>query len=68
MLLATAPEIVRFFAVIFAVRPLGWQTKGLFYVGDPNQVTASLYAERLKDVTIEEELAAETLKLPVKLP
>ncbi|MGE0850154.1 MAG: hypothetical protein AB7O44_11130 [Hyphomicrobiaceae bacterium] len=41
----------------------GWQTRGLFYVGDPNQVTASLYTERLKDVTIEEELAAETLKL-----
>jgi hypothetical protein len=41
----------------------GWQTRGLFYVGDPNQVTASLYAERLRDVTIEEELAAETLKL-----
>ena len=41
----------------------GWQTKGLFYVGDPNQLTASLYADRLKDLTIEVELAAETLKL-----
>jgi hypothetical protein len=41
----------------------GWQTKGLFYVGDPNQLTASLYADRLKDLTIEAELAAETLKL-----
>lgn len=41
----------------------GWQTKGLFYVGDPNQLTASLYAERLRGVMIEEELAAETLKL-----
>jgi hypothetical protein len=41
----------------------GWQTKGLFYVGDPNQLTASLYAERLKDLAIEAELAAETLKL-----
>jgi len=41
----------------------GWQTRGLFYVGDPSQVTAGLYVERLKDVTIEEELAAETLKL-----
>ena len=41
----------------------GWQTKGLFYVGDPNQLTASLYAHRLKDLAIETELAAETLKL-----
>jgi hypothetical protein len=41
----------------------GWQTKGLFYVGDPNQLTASLYSERLKGLVIEEELAAETLKL-----
>ena len=41
----------------------GWQTKGLFYVGDPNQLTASLYTDRLKDLTIEAELAAETLKL-----
>src|SRR3981081_1898297 len=43
--------------------PGGWQTKGLFYVGDPNQLTASLYTDRLKDLTIEVELAAETLKL-----
>jgi hypothetical protein len=41
----------------------GWQSKGLFYVGDPNQLTASLYTDRLKDLTIEAELAAETLKL-----
>jgi hypothetical protein len=41
----------------------GWQTKGLFYVGDPNRLTASLYAYRLKDLSIETELAAETLKL-----
>ena len=41
----------------------GWQTKGLFYVGDPNQLTASLYAYRLKGLEIETELAAETLKL-----
>ena len=41
----------------------GWQTKGLFYVGDPNLLTASLYAYRLKDLEIESELAAETLKL-----
>jgi hypothetical protein len=41
----------------------GWQSKGLFYVGDPSQLTSSLYTERLKDLTIEAELAAETLKL-----
>lgn len=41
----------------------GWQTKGLFYVGDPNQLTASLYTDRLKGIAIETELAAETLKL-----
>jgi hypothetical protein len=40
-----------------------WQSKGLFYVGDPSQFTTSLYTERLKDLTIEAELAAETLKL-----
>jgi len=41
----------------------GWRTKGLFYVGDPNQLTASLYARHLNSLAIEEELAAETLKL-----
>ena len=41
----------------------GWQSKGLFYVSDPNQLTTSLYTDRLKDLTIEAELAAETLKL-----
>lgn len=40
-----------------------WQTKGLFYVADPNHLTANLYADRLKGLLIEEELAAETLKL-----
>ena len=41
----------------------GWQSKGLFYVGDPSQLTTSLYTERLRDLPIEAELAAETLKL-----
>ena len=40
-----------------------WETKGLFYVGDPNRLTASLYTDRLKSLNIEAELAAETLKL-----
>src|SRR5690349_24401992 len=34
----------------------GWQSKGLFYVSDPNQLTTSLYTDRLKDLTIESEL------------
>jgi hypothetical protein len=41
----------------------GWQSKGLFYVGDPSQFTSSLYADRLKALSIEVELAAEALKL-----
>ena len=41
----------------------GWQSKGLFYVGDPNQLTASLAAYRLKGLATETELAAETLQL-----
>jgi len=40
-----------------------WETKGLFYVGDPNRLTANLYTDRLKSLVIEAELAAETLKL-----
>jgi len=40
-----------------------WESKGLFYVGDPTRLTASLYAYRLKGLAIETELAAETLKL-----
>ena len=40
-----------------------WQARGLFYVADPTQLTANLYADRLKDLVIEDELAAETLKL-----
>jgi hypothetical protein len=41
----------------------GWQSKGLFYVGDPNELTASLAAYRLKGLATEAELAAEMLKL-----
>jgi len=41
----------------------GWASKGLFYVNSPSQLTASLYARHLKGLAIEEELAAETLKL-----
>jgi hypothetical protein len=41
----------------------GWQSKGLFYVGDPNRLTASLAAYRLKGLATETELATEHLKL-----
>ena len=40
-----------------------WESKGLFYVGDPNRLSTSLYTDRLKTLVIEAELAAETLKL-----
>jgi hypothetical protein len=40
-----------------------WESKGLFYVGDPNRLTTGLYTYRLKDLAVESELAAETLKL-----
>jgi hypothetical protein len=40
-----------------------WESKGLFYVGDPTRLTTSLYTYRLKDLAVESELAAETLKL-----
>jgi len=41
----------------------GWHSKGLFYVADPSRLTASQYTDHLKDLAVEEELAAETLKL-----
>src|SRR5262249_26501535 len=34
-----------------------WESKGLFYVGDPTQLSARLYSYRLKDLAIETELA-----------
>ena len=51
-------------ATLTASRLTGiWESKGLFYVGDPTQITASLYTFRLEGLAIEIELAAETLKL-----
>jgi hypothetical protein len=41
----------------------GWQNSGLFYVADPEHLTASVYSDRLNGLAIEAELAAETLKL-----
>jgi hypothetical protein len=41
----------------------GWQNSGLFYVADPEHLTASMYSDRLNGLAIEAELAAETLKL-----
>ena len=69
LLVMFVTTVVLFGLVIWPVRLApdqlagGWQTKGLFYVGDPNLLTASLYSYRLKDLSIETELAAETLKL-----
>ena len=40
-----------------------WPTKGLIYVGNASQITASVRTDRLKDVTNEVELAEETLNL-----
>ena len=39
----------------------GWQEKGLFSVGDPNLIAASLYANRVDSLTSEVQLAAEAL-------
>ena len=41
----------------------GWPGKGLFSAGDPNLITASLYAHRVGSLTSEVQLAAETLSL-----
>jgi hypothetical protein len=41
----------------------GWPTKGLIYVGNASQITASLYTSSLKELASEAELAAEILKL-----
>src|SRR5438105_4989717 len=41
----------------------GWPKKGLFSVGDPNQMVASLHADRIESLTSEVQLAAETLNL-----
>jgi hypothetical protein len=41
----------------------GWQNSGLFYVADPEHLTASTYLDRLNGLAVEAELAAETLKL-----
>jgi len=41
----------------------GWQNSGLFYVADPEHLTASMYSDRLNGLAIEAELAGETLKL-----
>jgi len=69
LLLLFVATVLLFGFVIWPVTLTGtglggtWETKGLFYVGDPNRLTASLYTDRLKSLSIEAELAAETLKL-----
>jgi hypothetical protein len=69
LLIVFVTAVTFFGLVIFSASPPpgqlsgGWQSKGLFYVGDPNQLTASLAAYRLKGLATETELAAETLRL-----
>ena len=41
----------------------GWSRKALFTAGDPNAIAASLYADRIRSLASEGELAAETLAL-----
>jgi hypothetical protein len=40
-----------------------WPKKALFAAGDPNRIAASSYADHIKSLTSEVELAAETLNL-----
>jgi len=40
-----------------------WPKKALFAVGDPNRIAAGAYADHIKSLTSEVELAAETLNL-----
>jgi hypothetical protein len=59
--------IMTYGSVLWPIRPLQdliekARAKGLFYIHDPVSVAAT-YAERLKDVSVEIELTAETLKL-----
>jgi len=69
LLVVFVATVILFGLVILSASPPtgqlsgGWQSKGLFYVGDPNQLTASLVAYRLKGLTSETELAAEILNL-----
>src|SRR5712691_412099 len=69
LLLVFVTTVVFFGLAILSARPPpgqlsgGWQTKGLFYAGDPKQLTASLSAYRLEGSATETELAEETLKL-----
>jgi hypothetical protein len=59
--------IMSYGAVLWPIRPLQEllekaRAKGLFFIHDPIPV-ADTYAERLKDLSVEPELTAETLKL-----
>ena len=40
-----------------------WPRKGLFSVGDPNQIATGLHASRFEDLTSESDLVVETLTL-----
>ena len=43
--------------------PGAWPKKALFAAGDPNRIAASSYADHIKSLTSEVELAEETLNL-----
>ena len=63
LLVVFVTTVMLFGFVILSASPPPGQLKGLFYVGDPNLLTTSLAAYRLKGLATETELAAETLKL-----
>jgi hypothetical protein len=51
-------------AVAAQSTPAGaWPKKALFAAGDPNRIAAGAYADHIKSLTSEVELAAETLSL-----
>jgi hypothetical protein len=51
-------------AVAAQPTPAGaWPKKALFAVGDPNRIAANAYADHIKSLTSEFELAAEILNL-----
>ena len=50
-------------AAVQTTPPSSWPKKALFGAGDPNRITASSYADHIKSLTSEVELAAETLNL-----
>jgi hypothetical protein len=69
LLIVFVTTLMLFGSVLWSASPQrgqlsgGWQWTGLYHVGDPNLLTASLEAHRLKGLTNETELAADALRL-----